>query len=203
MLLLTWHDFSEPTKGPICEFVTPRSLPQHDSSTPCKDYVCESVTPRRMTHCMLTTPTDESVIEDVMRQLSFEETELDGEAGFSDVVGSFGVDDLNLNLNEHVDLNVSQIKTQSKLHVFKKPDVGRTQEPIMEEVSYAKDAEQGNGQEDESTSSDGHFFYDDEAIDIAYDTQYDVHSSEDVGTDDDDDDDDDDFLVDECNNPSF
>ncbi|GJU10493.1 retrovirus-related pol polyprotein from transposon TNT 1-94 [Tanacetum coccineum] len=320
MLLLTWPNFSKLTKGPVCEFVMPRSLPQHDSSTPFKDSVCESVTPRCMPHCMLTTPTDESVftytqlsgvqgvdtqdyvIEDVMRQLSFEETKLDGEAGFSDVTGSFGVDDLNLNLNEHVDLNVSQIKTQSKLHVFKKPDVaiaskviedvmrqlsfeeneldgeagfsdvagsgvesfglchdesfgvddldlnlnkpvdlnvsqietqsklhvfekpdvGITQEPVMEEVrtqepivnkvrtqkpivedvivedyvSYAEDAEQGNGQEDESASSDGHFFYDDKAIDIAYDTQYDVHSSEDAGTDDDDDNEDD-FLVDE------
>ncbi|GKD46242.1 hypothetical protein Tco_1270887 [Tanacetum coccineum] len=68
MLLLTWHDSSEPTKEPVCDFVTPRSLPQHDSSTPCKDYV----------------------IEDVIRQLPFEETKLDGEAGFNDVARSAG-----------------------------------------------------------------------------------------------------------------
>ncbi|GKF67962.1 hypothetical protein Tco_0197641, partial [Tanacetum coccineum] len=59
------------------------------------------------------------VIEDVMSQLSFEVTELDGEARFGDVARSgidssglshdesFRVDDLDLNLNEHVDLNVS------------------------------------------------------------------------------------------------
>nr|GEY66155.1 hypothetical protein [Tanacetum cinerariifolium] len=52
------------------------------------------------------------VIDDVMRQLSFDETELDGKAGFADVAGSdvdssglshdesFGVDDLDLNLNK-------------------------------------------------------------------------------------------------------
>nr|GEZ43212.1 hypothetical protein [Tanacetum cinerariifolium] len=45
MLLLTWHESSETTKEPVCEFVTPSSLPQHDSSTPCKDSVCESITP--------------------------------------------------------------------------------------------------------------------------------------------------------------
>ncbi|GJU79858.1 hypothetical protein Tco_1282223 [Tanacetum coccineum] len=49
------------------------------------------------------------VIDDVMRQLSFKETKLDGEAGFADVAGS-GVEIFGLN-------------------------VGRTQEPIMAEVS--------------------------------------------------------------------
>ncbi|GJZ47898.1 hypothetical protein Tco_0601730 [Tanacetum coccineum] len=159
MLLLTWHDSSEPTKEPVCDFVTPRSLPQHDSSTPCKDYVCESITPRCMPHCMLTPPTDESVIKDVMRQLSFEETELDGEAGFGDVARS---------------------------------------EVIVEDyMSSREDVDQGNGQEDESAPSDRNFFYDDEGIDNAYKTQYDVQSSEDAGTNDDDDDDDEDdgFLV--------
>ncbi|GJY02482.1 hypothetical protein Tco_0360634 [Tanacetum coccineum] len=101
------------------------------------------------------------------------------------------------------------------------PDVGRTQEPIVEEVrtqepiveevrtqepiveevivedyvSYGEDAKHGNGQEDVSAPSDGHFFYDDEGVDSAYETQYDVQSSEDTGIDDDDDD----FLVDEEN----
>ncbi|GJY46359.1 putative transposase, mutator type, MULE transposase domain protein [Tanacetum coccineum] len=81
--------------------------------------------------------TASQVIDDVMRQLSFDETELDGEAGFVDVTGSgvdssglshdesFGVDDLDLNLNEPVNLNVS----------LNKPDVGPTQEPILAEVS--------------------------------------------------------------------
>ncbi|GKE07904.1 hypothetical protein Tco_1411455, partial [Tanacetum coccineum] len=182
------------------------------------------------------------VIEDVMRQLSFEETELDGEAGFGDVARSgiessglihdesFRVDDLDLNLNEPMDLNVSRIETQSELLMSEEPDVGRTQEPIVAEVrtqeliveevetqepiveevgtqepiveevivedyvSYGEDAKHGNGQEDVSAPSDGHFFYDDEGVDSAYETQYDVQSSEDTGIDDDDD-----FLVDEEN----
>ncbi|GKA91675.1 heat stress transcription factor B-4-like protein, partial [Tanacetum coccineum] len=146
MLLLTWYESSETTKEPICESVTPISLPQHDSSTPCKDYVCASITPRCMPDCIITPPTDESVIDDVVRQLSLDETELDGEVGFADVARSgvdssglshdesFGVDDLDLNLNEPVNLNVSQVKTQSKLPVSEEPDVGRTQEPILSEV---------------------------------------------------------------------
>ncbi|GKC84923.1 hypothetical protein Tco_1140640 [Tanacetum coccineum] len=139
MLLLTCHDSGEQTKEPVCDSVTPRSLPQHDSSTPCKDFVCESVTPRCMPHCMLTPPTDESVItytqlsgvqgvgtqdhvmEDVMRQLSFKKTKLDGEVDFGDVVRSgvesfglshdesFRVDDLDLNLNEYVDEKFHQL----------------------------------------------------------------------------------------------
>ncbi|GKD51393.1 hypothetical protein Tco_1280369, partial [Tanacetum coccineum] len=64
-------------------------------------------------------PSPSQVIEDVMRQLSFEETKLDEEAGFGDVEGSgiesyglshdesFGVEDLDLNLNEPIDPNVS------------------------------------------------------------------------------------------------
>ncbi|GKB19736.1 hypothetical protein Tco_0853659 [Tanacetum coccineum] len=184
ILLLTWHESSETTKEPVCNSVTASSLPQHDSSTPCKDSVSESITPR--------------------------------EAGFADVAGSgmdssglshdesFRVDDLDLNLNEG------------------EPDVGRTQEPILAEVStqepivaecgrcccndgimsvlgmIGKYTEHGNGQEDESARTDGQFFYDDEGIDTAYETKYDIQSSEDAGTDDDDDVDED-FLVDEEN----
>ncbi|GKG03339.1 hypothetical protein Tco_0310975, partial [Tanacetum coccineum] len=70
-----------------------------------------------------------------------------GEAGFADVAGSgvdssglshnesFGVDDLNLNLNKPVNLNIFQVETQSKHPVSEEPDVGRTQEPILSEVS--------------------------------------------------------------------
>ncbi|GKD84883.1 hypothetical protein Tco_1356037 [Tanacetum coccineum] len=96
------------------------------------------------------------VIDDVIRQLSFEETEFDGEARFADVAGSgvknyglnhdesFGVDDLDLNLNEPVG----------------------TQDPIVKDViledyvSSGKDAKQGNGLEDESAPSVGQFLYD-------------------------------------------
>ncbi|GKA42221.1 hypothetical protein Tco_0734881 [Tanacetum coccineum] len=94
---------------------------------------------------------------------------------------SFGVDDLDLNLNEYVDLNISQTETQYELPVF--------------EVPVSKEPD-GNNQEDGSAPSDGQFFYDVEGIDSAYETQYDVHSSEDADTYDDDEDD---FLVDEEN----
>ncbi|GKB96768.1 hypothetical protein Tco_0982905, partial [Tanacetum coccineum] len=152
------------------------------------------------------------VIDDVMRQLSFEETELDGEACFADVVRSgveifelshdesFRVNDLDLNLNEPVNLNVSQIETQSKIHVSEEPYVGRTEEPIVAEVrtqepfmeevrtrestvedvalenyvSSREDVKHGNGQEDQSSHGDGQFFNDDEGIYTAYETEYDV-----------------------------
>ncbi|GJW75606.1 heat stress transcription factor B-4-like protein [Tanacetum coccineum] len=190
-----------------------------------------------MPDCMLTPPTDESVIT---------YTQLSGvQAGFADVARggvesyglshdeSFGVDDLDLNLNKSVNLNVSQIETQSELDVSEEPDVGRTQEPIVVEVSTqepimaevstqapivekvgtqeftvedvvledyvssGEDAKHCNGQEDELAPSDGQFFYDDRGIYTAYETEYDVQSSEDAGTDDDDDKED--FLIDEEN----
>ncbi|GJU66901.1 heat stress transcription factor B-4-like protein [Tanacetum coccineum] len=245
ILLLTWHKSSETTKEPVCDSVTPSSLPQDDSSTPCKDSVSESITPRCMTDCILIPLTDESVItytqlsgvqgatssqviDDVIRQLSFDETKLDGEAGFADVAGSgvdssglshdesFGVDDLDLNLNEepNVNLNVSQVETQSELPVSEEPDVEvsteHTSVPIVEEVetqefsvedvvledyvSSREDAAQYNGEFNESARSDGKFFFDDEGLD----TEYDVQSSEDAGTYDDDVADED-FLVDEEN----
>ncbi|GJW56430.1 hypothetical protein Tco_0103161 [Tanacetum coccineum] len=65
----------------------------------------------------------------------------------------------------------------------------RTQEPIVEDViledyvSSGEDAEQDKGQEDESAPSDGQLFYDDDGIDTAYETEYDVQSSEDAGFD--------------------
>ncbi|GKC34484.1 hypothetical protein Tco_1046868 [Tanacetum coccineum] len=194
MLLLTWHESSEPTKEPVCDSVTPSFLPQHDSSTPCKVSVCDSITPRCMPYCMLTPPTDKSVITytqlsgviDVMRPLSFEETILNGKAGFADVARSgvesfmlshdesFGVDDLDLNLNKPVPI-VEEVGTQE----FTMEDV------VLEDyVSYGEDVEQCNGQEDESAPNDGHFFCDDEGIDTAYETKYDVQSSEHAVADD-------------------
>nr|GEU64622.1 hypothetical protein [Tanacetum cinerariifolium] len=96
------------------------------------------------------------VIDDVMRQLSFDETELDGEAGFADVAGS------------------------------------------VVDSSGWEDAEHGNDQEDKLAHTNGQFFYYDEGIDTAYETEYDVQSREDADTDDDDDVDED-FLVDDEN----
>nr|GEW19996.1 hypothetical protein [Tanacetum cinerariifolium] len=177
-----------------------------------------------MPDCILTPPIDESVIT---------YTEL---SGFADVAGSsvdssglshdesFEVDDLDLNLNEPVKLNVSQVETQSELPMFEEPDPQEptvaevsTEAPIMEEVGtqefsvkdvviedYAsfredgEDAKHGNGQKDKSAPTDGQFFYDDEGRDTAYETEYDVQSSEDACTNDDDDVDKD-FLVDEEN----
>ncbi|GJV63310.1 hypothetical protein Tco_1474138 [Tanacetum coccineum] len=125
------------------------------------------------------------------------------EAGFADVVRS-GVD----------------IEIQSELLVSEEPDIGRTQKPILVEVSTqepimaeefsvedvvledyvssGEDVEHYNGEFDESAPSDGQFFFDDEGIDTTYETEYDVQSSEDTGTDDDDDVDGD-FLVDKEN----
>ncbi|GJT06538.1 hypothetical protein Tco_0841000 [Tanacetum coccineum] len=173
ILLLTWHESSEPSKKPVCDFAPPNSLSQHDSTTPCKDYVFESITPSHDLPTLQSQFSDinlsfvsqqataSHVIDDVMRQLSFEETKLDGEVGFADFAGS-GVESSGLS-----------------------HDVGRTQEPIVAEVSTQKPIV-------------AEFFYDDEGIDIAYETEYDVQSSEDVGTDNDDDKDED-FLVDEEN----
>nr|GFA55845.1 hypothetical protein [Tanacetum cinerariifolium] len=70
-----------------------------------------------------------------------------------------------------------------------------TQEPIVAEVSTKAPIVE---EEDEYALTDGQFFYDDEGIDTAYKTEYDVQSSEDAGTNDDDDVDED-FLVDEEN----
>nr|GEW12577.1 hypothetical protein [Tanacetum cinerariifolium] len=149
ILLLTWHESSETPKELVCDSVTPSSLTQHDSSRPCKDSVCESITPRCMLDCNLTPPTDESVT--TYTQLSgVQGVDTQSHAGFADVARSgvdssglshdesFGVDDLDLNLNEPVKLNVSQVETQSDLPVSEEPDVGRTQEPILVEVSTQK-----------------------------------------------------------------
>nr|GEX75220.1 hypothetical protein [Tanacetum cinerariifolium] len=189
MLLLTWHESSETLKEPVCDSVTPSSLPQAD--------------------CILTPPTDESVItytqlsgvqgviDDVMRQLSFDETELDGEACFADVAGSdvdssglshdesFRVDDLDLNLNEEPDEPILvEVSIEESIVAC-----GR------DYVSSGEDVAQYNGEFNELARNDGQFFFDDEGID----TKYDVQSSEDAGTDDDDDDVDEDLLVDEEN----
>nr|GEX52398.1 transposase, MuDR, MULE transposase domain protein [Tanacetum cinerariifolium] len=126
----------------------------------------------------------------------------DGEAGFANVFGSgvdslglshdesFGVDDLDLNLNEPINLNRLALKNPLWQRLALKNQLW--QAPIVEE---------GNGQEDESAPTDEQFFYDDEGIDTAYKTEYDVQSSKDADTDDDDDDDDvdEDFLIHEEN----
>nr|GEY98034.1 hypothetical protein [Tanacetum cinerariifolium] len=64
--------------------------------------------------------TASQIIDDVIRQLSFDETELNREAGFVDVAGVVWT---------------VQVETQSKLPVSEEPDVGPTQEPILAESS--------------------------------------------------------------------
>ncbi|GJU09402.1 hypothetical protein Tco_1131798 [Tanacetum coccineum] len=235
MLLLTWHEYSEtpkePCKDSVCESIIPRCMPDCILTPPIDESV---ITYTQLSgvqgvdtqsHVLPTIQsqfsdinlsfvsqqaTASQVIDDVMRQLSFDETELDGEAGFADVAGSgvdssglshdesFGVDDLDLNLNEEpdVNLNVSQVETQSELPVSEEPDVGRTQEPILAEVSTQEPIvaevstevpiveEVGTHEFSvEDVVLEDYFFFDDEGIDI----EYDVQSSEDAGTDDDDD----------------
>ncbi|GJX69435.1 hypothetical protein Tco_0305162 [Tanacetum coccineum] len=232
---LPQHDSSTPCKDSVCESITPRCMPDCILTPPTDESV---ITYTQLSgvhgvdtqsHVLLIIQsqfsdinlsfvsqqaTASQVIDDVMRQLSFDETELNGEAGFADVAGSgvdslglshdesFGVDDLDLNLNEPEPI-LAEVSTQEPIVA----EVG-TQEFSVEDVVIedyvnsgedGEDAEQGNGQEDKSARTDGEFFYDDEGIDITYETEYDVQSSEDAGTDDDDDDVDEYFLVDEEN----
>nr|GEZ35876.1 hypothetical protein [Tanacetum cinerariifolium] len=137
-------------------------------------------------------------VEDVVLEdyVCFEEdtehyNDMNGEAGFTDVAGSvmdssgfshdesFGVDDLDLdlNLNEpNSGIILAEVSTQE-------PIVAEviTQVPIVEEVvnqefsvedvvledyvCFEEDAEHYNGEFDESAPSDGRFFFDDEGID--------------------------------------
>ncbi|GJX52796.1 putative transposase, mutator type, MULE transposase domain protein [Tanacetum coccineum] len=239
---LPQHDSSTPCKDSVCESITPRCMPDCILTPPTDESV---ITYTQLSgvngvdtqsHVLPTIQsqfsdinlsfvsqqaTASQVIDDVIRQLSFDETELDGDAGFADVVRS-GVDSSGLNVGHTQEPILAEVSTQEPIvtEVI-------TQEPIMAEVSTeapivkevgtqefsvedvaiedyvssgkdGEDVEHGNGQEDESTPTDGQFFYDDEGIDTAYETEYDVQSSEDAGTDDDDDVDED-FLVDEEN----
>ncbi|GKC83075.1 hypothetical protein Tco_1138792, partial [Tanacetum coccineum] len=118
--------FCTPAKDSVCDFITPRSMP-HDMLTPPIDHYFSAIN----LSFILVEPTANPVIDDVMRQLSFDEIKLEGEADFGDVTGSsidifglshdeyFGVDDLDLNLI--LDLNVPQIETQKKVLVFEVP----------------------------------------------------------------------------------
>nr|GEW43634.1 hypothetical protein [Tanacetum cinerariifolium] len=201
-MLLTWHESSETTKEPYCILTSPTDghvitytqlsgVHRVDTQSHVLPTIQSQFSDINLSFVSQQASASH-VIDDVMRQLSFDETELDGEAGFADVLGSgvdssglshdksFGVDDLDLNLNE-LRLALKSLLWQS----------------VEDYVSFEEDAELGNGQEDESALIDGQFFYEDEGIDIAYETKYDVQSSEDAGTDDDDVDED--FLVDEEN----
>nr|GEU76540.1 putative nucleotidyltransferase, ribonuclease H [Tanacetum cinerariifolium] len=146
----------------------------------------------------LRAPRSRATLEDITDELA----ELDGEVGFADVLGSgvdrlglshdelFGVDDLDLNLNEPVNLNISQVETQSELPVSEEQDVS-TEAPIVEEVGTQEFSVEDVVIEDYVSSGE------DAEQATAYKTEYDVQSSEDAGTDDDDVDED--FLVTEDN----
>ncbi|GJX53676.1 hypothetical protein Tco_0282045 [Tanacetum coccineum] len=207
---LPQHDSSTPCKDFVSKSVTPRCMP-HCMLTPTTDEFVMTYTQLSSVHGVDTQDhvllTIQSKFNDI--NLSFVSQQATPSQALVIVVGSgiesyglsydenFGVEDLDLNLNEPVDLNVSQIEIQAQLPVFEEPYVGRTQEPIMEEVRTQKpNVEEVRTQEDESAPSDGHFFYDVEGINTVYKSQYDVRSSEYAGADDDEDDD---FLVDEEN----
>ncbi|GJU01164.1 hypothetical protein Tco_1111502 [Tanacetum coccineum] len=233
---LPQHDSSTPCKDFVSKSVTPRCMP-HCMLTPTTDEFVMTYTQLSSVHGVDTQDhvllTIQSKFNDI--NLSFVSQQATPSQALVIVVGSgiesyglsydenFGVEDLDLNLNEPVDLNVSQIEIQAQLPVFEEPYVGRTQEPIMEEVRTQKpnveevrtqrlalknqlwqrlalrhplwkrlelrnfvedyvssgengeDAEQVNGQEDESAPTDGQFFSDDEGIDLtAYETEYEV-----------------------------
>ncbi|GJS79516.1 shikimate O-hydroxycinnamoyltransferase [Tanacetum coccineum] len=198
MLLLTWHESSETTKEPVYDSITPSS---------CKD----SFSDINLSFVSQQATTSQ-VIDDVMRQLSFDEIESDGEAGFANVATSgvdssglshdesFGVDDLDLNLNEPEPI-LAEVSTQEPIVVkvsTQKPIVAEvsTVVPIVEEVGtqefsmgdvilkdYVSSGEDGEDAE--------------QGIDTAYEFEYDVQSSKDAGTYDDDVDEY--FLVDEEN----
>nr|GEY27035.1 shikimate O-hydroxycinnamoyltransferase [Tanacetum cinerariifolium] len=144
--------------------------------------------------------TASQVIADVMRQLSFDEKKLDGEAGFADVAGSgvdnsglshdesFGVDDLDLNLNEPMLVILAEVSTQKLIMA----EVS-TQEPIMAEVSTEAPIVEEVGTQE--------FSVEDVVIEDYVSSREDEEDAEQGnGTDDDDDVDvDEDFLVDEEN----
>ncbi|GKC47307.1 hypothetical protein Tco_1065029 [Tanacetum coccineum] len=156
------------------------------------------------------------VLDDVIRHISFDDMELDGEVGFGDVAGSsldssglihnesFGVDDLDLNLNLMLDLNVPQNETQEEVLVYEVPndhvvnesythvdielevDVCRIEEHIVLDVrvdevvhgSGEESVEQGHGEEFVKHDSGQQIQYDVDGIDSAYETQYSYESSE-------------------------
>ncbi|GJS31144.1 hypothetical protein Tco_0491764 [Tanacetum coccineum] len=124
--------------------------------------------------------TQSHVIDNVMMQLSFDETELDGEAGFADVEGS-SVDSSGLKISTQEPI-VAEVST--KVPIVE--EVG-TQKFSVEDVVLENYVSSGEDREDAE-----------QGIDTAYETKYDVQSSEDAGTNDDDDVGED-FLVDEEN----
>ncbi|GJW82459.1 hypothetical protein Tco_0146434 [Tanacetum coccineum] len=95
------------------------------------------------------------MIDDVMRQLSFDETKVDGVAGFSDVESSgidsyglshdesFTVDDLDLKVILTVDLNVPQSETQEDVLVFKDPMFEVPNDHVVNESDTHGDVERG------------------------------------------------------------
>nr|GEW66705.1 transposase, mutator type [Tanacetum cinerariifolium] len=169
-------------------------------------------------------PNVNQVIDDVIRHISFDDMQLDGETGFGDVAGSsldssvlshgesFRVDDLDLYLT--FDLNVPQIETQKEVHVSENEKHVVEQVRVDEVVhSSGQDPiEYGNGEEFVEHGSGQQVQYDVDMIDRAYETHNYNESSEDActyddddgggGEDDDDDDgggEGDDILVDEEN----
>ncbi|GJU03581.1 hypothetical protein Tco_1113919 [Tanacetum coccineum] len=151
MLLLTWHESIKTTKEPVCDSVTPSSLPQHDSSTPFDDLdlnlnkepdVNLNVSHVETQSKLLVSEepdvghTQEPILAEVSTQEPIVAEVITQEPIMAEVSTEARI--------------VEEVGTQE----FSVEDV-----VIEDYVSFGEDgedAEQGNGQEDESTPTNGH-----------------------------------------------
>ncbi|GJR16866.1 hypothetical protein Tco_0965393 [Tanacetum coccineum] len=196
-MLLTWHDSSTPAKDFVCNSVTPRSMPQHDSST----HTDESVITYTQLSGVLGLDTQDHALPTIHSQFSAINLSFNSVESTANQLMTWTQTNLTL------DLNVTQTETHKEVHVSEVPVsevpndhvvnesdthvdvesavvVGRTEEHVLE---------QGNGQEAVEETSGEQVDYDVDEIDSAYETQYNVESSEDASANDDD------LLVDEEN----
>nr|GEV49351.1 hypothetical protein [Tanacetum cinerariifolium] len=123
-------------------------LTSHESSEPTKEPICDSVTSSSLPQHDSSTPYVGRTQDLIVVEVITQEP-------------------IVADVSTRV-LIVEEVETQ----VFTVEDV-----ILKDYVSYGGDVVQGNGQKDESAPNDGQFFYDDEGIDTAYETEYDVHIS--------------------------
>ncbi|GJV97182.1 hypothetical protein Tco_1548759 [Tanacetum coccineum] len=167
MLLLTWHESIKTTKEPVCDSVTPSSLPQHDSSTPFDDLDLNL-----------------NKEPDVNLNVSHVETQSKLLVSEEPDVG---------HTQEPI---LAEVSTQEPIMAevsTQEPIVAEvsTEAPIVEEVGTQEFSIEDVVIKDYvSFGEDG----EDAEHDTAYETEYDVQSSKDAGTDDDDDVDEDFFI---------
>nr|GFA99970.1 hypothetical protein [Tanacetum cinerariifolium]GFC39436.1 hypothetical protein [Tanacetum cinerariifolium] len=185
--MATLEDITDEPAGSIAANRTEKILllTWHESSETTKELVCDFVTPSSLPQHDSSTPCKDSVCESITPRC------------MPDCILTPPTDESVITYTQ-----LSEVSTEAPIVEEVGTQKFSVEDVVIEDyVSFGedgKDAEQGNGQEDESAPIDGQFFYDDEGINTAYETEYDVQSSEDAGTDDDDDVDED-FLVDEEN----